>query len=127
MLSALYGVWAARLGDRDLALKLLDEGYGRFEHERFSQILEYRPDRFPDQPMAGPFFANMGGFLCGLLLGLPGLEPSADEPGAWSRRRVVLPRGWDAIVVDRLFVRGRPMRLEARHGEFAVLTPLPPE
>jgi hypothetical protein len=37
---------------------------------------------------------------------------------------VVLPKGWTAIEVDRLFVRGKPMRLVARHGERAILEPL---
>jgi trehalose/maltose hydrolase-like predicted phosphorylase len=124
MLSALYGVWAARSGDRDLALKLFEEGYAGFANGRFTQILEYRPDRFPEQPRAGPFFANMGGFLSGLLLGLPRLEPDEDAPETWSAAPVVLPRGWTAIEVDRLFVRGKPMRLVARHGERALLEPL---
>jgi len=124
MLSALYGAWAARAGDRALALKLLDDGYARFESGRFSQILEYRPDRFPEQPRAGPFFANMGGFLSGLLLGFPRLEPSEGEPESWAKAPVVLPAGWQAIEIDRLWVRGRPMRLAARQGEFARLIPL---
>jgi hypothetical protein len=36
---------------------------------------------------------------------------------------VVLPAGWEAIEIDRIWVRGRPMRLTARHGEPARLTP----
>jgi hypothetical protein len=123
MLSALYGAWAARTGDRALALKLLDDGYAKFESGRFAQILEYRPDRFPEQPQAGPFFANMGGFLSSLVLGFPRLEPGEGEPETWSKAPVVLPTGWEAIQIDRLWVRGRPMRLEARHGELARLTP----
>ena len=67
MLSALYGVWAARTGNRRLALRMLDEGYAQFVIGRFSQTLEYRRDKFPDQPIAVAFFANMGGFLMGLL------------------------------------------------------------
>jgi protein-glucosylgalactosylhydroxylysine glucosidase len=117
MLSALFGAWAVRAGDRDLALKLLDEGYAKFEAGRFGQILEYRPDRFPEQPRAGPFFANMGGFLSGLLLGMPRLEPGEGDPETWAKAPVVLPAGWEAIEIDRLWVRGRPMRLVARHGE----------
>jgi hypothetical protein len=50
MLSALYGAWAARAGDRALALKLLDEGYGQFCVGRFLQTLEYRPTAFPSSP-----------------------------------------------------------------------------
>ncbi|MCU1483236.1 MAG: glycoside hydrolase family 65 protein, partial [Subtercola sp.] len=74
MLSALYGVWAAQGHDRVRAAGLLEEGYGRFVTGRFLQTLEYRPDKFPEQPQAGPFFANMGGFLMSLLLGFPGLR-----------------------------------------------------
>jgi trehalose/maltose hydrolase-like predicted phosphorylase len=125
MLSALYGVWAARTGDRALAAKLLDDGYGRFCTGRFMQILEYRQDVFPEQPRAGPFFANMGGFLTGLLLGFTRLEPDAGEPATWTRGPIVLPSGWTSIQVDRLWIRGRPWRLSADHGaEQAVLEPV---
>jgi hypothetical protein len=72
MLSALYGVWAAYTGDRALSAKLMEDGYGRFCVGRFMQTLEYREDVFPEQPRAGPFFANLGGFILGLLTGFPG-------------------------------------------------------
>jgi len=81
------------------------------------QTLEYRPDRFPEQPAAGPFMANIGGFLMSLLLGFPALLPDFGEPDRWSRRPVVLPAGWKAIEVGRLWVRGKPMRMRARHGD----------
>lgn len=124
MLSALYGAWAARTGDRDLALKLLEDGYGQFCVGRFMQTLEYRADRFPEQPQAGPFFANIGGFLTGLLLGFTGLKVGPGAPSTWAERRVVLPAGWTDITVDRVWIRGRPMRLVARQGaKSADLTP----
>jgi len=116
MLSALYGVWAARLGDRERSLQLLEDGYGKFMIGRFDQTLEYRRDKFPEQPSAGPFFANIGGFLISLILGFSGLEPSSDDISTWPRRPVVLPAGWQAIEIDRLWVRGRPVRLRAEHG-----------
>ena len=121
MLSALYGVWAARAGDRDLSLQLLEEGYAKFVKGRFLQTLEYRPDRFPEQPEAGPFFANMGGFLSSLLLGFTRLETSAGSVQDWAKAPVVLPAGWSAIEVDRIWIRGRGVRLTARHGELARL------
>jgi hypothetical protein len=124
MLSALYGAWAARAGDRSLALRLLDEGYGQFCVGRFLQTLEYRADRFPEQPQAGPFFANIGGFLTGLLFGFTGLEPGSDDPQAWIRRPVNLPAGWSAIEVDRLWIRGQAMALSARQDQLAALRPL---
>jgi protein-glucosylgalactosylhydroxylysine glucosidase len=124
MLSALYAAWAALKGDRDLALHLLHEGYGCFIKGRFNQTLEYRADRWPDQPMAGPFFANIGGFGITLLLGFAGLRPNDGEVDTWPHRKVMLPAGWEAIEVDRLWIRDKPMRLVARHGEMARLEPV---
>ena len=124
MLSALYGVWAARSGNRRAALKMLDEGYAQFTSGRFCQTLEYRPDRFPEQPSAGPFFANMGGFLLSLLFGFPGIHPGAGDARSWATRRVTLPEGWQALEVDRIWVRGTPMKLSAKQGEFARLEPI---
>jgi hypothetical protein len=48
---------------RQLSADLLHEGYARFCTGRFMQTLEYREEVFPKQPRAGPFFANLGGFL----------------------------------------------------------------
>ena len=117
MLSALYGAWAAQAGDRDLSLKLLEDGYGRFCVGRFLQTLEYRPDVFPEQPQAGPFFANIGGFLTGLLFGFPGLRVGSGDPETWAEREVVLPQGWTAIEVDRLWLQGEAYSLRARQGD----------
>jgi hypothetical protein len=124
MLSAFYGVWAARQGARGQALKLLEDGYGRFVTGRFLQTLEYRPDKFPEQPAAGPFFANMGGFLMSLLLGFPGLAMSSGPLEDWPRRNAVLPAGWRAIEVERLWLRGKPVRLIAEQGRRARPTEL---
>lgn len=117
MLSSLYGVWAAWCGDRDLSSRLLEEGYAQFDAGRFHQVLEYRPDREPEQPKAGPFFANLGGYLESLLFGFPGIRPTADDPSTWARRPVVLPAGWDAIEVERVWARHEPWSLEARHAD----------
>lgn len=116
MLSAMFGTWAAWTGDRRLALRMLEEGYAAFERGRFGQILEYRPDRFPEQTPAGPFAANMGGFLLGCMWGLPGILPGHDDPSRWGRRPVVLPDGWEAIEIERAWVRDREAHIEARHG-----------
>ena len=125
MLSALYGVWAAYTGDRSLSARVMEDGYGRFCVGRFMQTLEYREDVFPEQPRAGPFFANLGGFLLGLVTGFPGLQPSWGDAQGWARRPVILPAGWTAIEIERLWLGGRPYKLVARQGaERALMTPL---
>lgn len=116
MLPALYTTWAAMTGDRDLALKLFEEGYAAYDSGRFHQCLEYRPDHPDSQVAAGPFFANLGGMLMGLLLGLTGIVIDDGDPRQWPRRPVVLPRGWTAVEVDRLWIRGEPWSLRAAHG-----------
>jgi trehalose/maltose hydrolase-like predicted phosphorylase len=122
MLAALYGVWAAWTGDRDLSLQLQEEGFAAYQSGRFLQTLEYRLDKI-DGVAAGPFFANIGGFLTGLLLGLPALRISDGDPDEWSMRTVVLPRGWTAIRCDRLWIRGAAWRLSAPQGRKATLEP----
>jgi hypothetical protein len=125
MLSSLYGVWAARSGDRRLALEMLDRGYGDFCTGRFMQTLEYRHDMFPEQPPAGPFFANLGGFLLGLILGFPKIHPGPDDPEDWCKGTVILPTGWRSIEIDRIWIRGQPWRLRAVQGALrATLEPI---
>jgi trehalose/maltose hydrolase-like predicted phosphorylase len=117
MLSSMLGVYAARLGDRDRSLAMFEWGYGDFVVEPFTITTEYSPNYFPDHPKAGPFTANLGGFLTGCLYGLPGLRLNGDDPHTWFERPVVLPARWDAIHVDRVWVRGQAMTLDAVHGE----------
>jgi hypothetical protein len=117
MLSSLLGVYAARVGDRQRALDLFERGYADFVVAPFATTTEYSPLAFPEQPVAAPFVANIGGFLTSLLFGLPGLRIGEGEPEAWCTRPVTMPAGWDGIEVDRLWARGLEARLTARHGE----------
>jgi protein-glucosylgalactosylhydroxylysine glucosidase len=117
MLSALLGVYAARIGDRERSLELFERGYADFVVEPFSITTEYAPKAFPERVVAGPFTANIGGFLTSCLYGLPGLRIADGEPETWCARPVVMPAGWDGLHVDRIWVRGRPATLTARHGD----------
>jgi hypothetical protein len=121
MLSAVLGVHAAWSGRRKLAAELFDRGYAAFFDDPFEAPDEYSTtdDKFPQ---ASPMLANLGAFLSSLFYGLPGIVPSAADPGTWAERRVILPAGWKSIEVERLWVRGRPTRLIAAHGaERAIL------
>lgn len=116
MLSALYGVWASWAGDRRLATRLYEEGYARLHAGRFLQTLEMAPGQEPGKPESGPFFANLGGFLSGLVYGLPGLRLDTGDPAGWPQRPVILPAGWRSIEIEQAWVRGEPTRILARHG-----------
>ena len=117
MLSALLGVYAARLGDRERALELFERGYADFVIDPFALTTEYAPAVFPEQPIAGPFTANLGGFLTSCLYGLPGIQLRPGEPEGWCTRPVTLPKGWSELHVDRVWARGQAFRLSARHGD----------
>lgn len=121
MFSSLLGVHAAWLGRRKQSAELFDRGYAAFFDDPFGAPDEYQSSdsRFPQ---ASPMMANLGAFLSSLYYGLPGIRASTAEPRSWAERRVILPAGWKAIEVERLWVRGRPTRLVASHGaERAVL------
>lgn len=125
MLPGLYGAWAASIGDRRLSLELFEEGYARYVSPRFTITHEYRPDKFPDEPVAGPFMANIGAFLTACLYGLTGLRITDGDPATWPCRPVIMPEGWDGIEVERIYTSTGPARLVARHGDpSATLEPL---
>jgi hypothetical protein len=122
MMSTLFPVWAARLGRREAAMDLLERGYAAFVDDPF-----LGPDEFVSversKPQANPMFANLGGYLTGLLFGFPSMQLGNGDPSTWLERDVALPGDWTEIGVERLWARGSPVRLEARHGERARLIP----
>jgi trehalose/maltose hydrolase-like predicted phosphorylase len=124
MLSALLPVYAARVGEAGLARDLLESGFGEFINEPFLEPDEYPRSR-RDRPRASPMFANLGGYLTGLLYGFTGIQLSTAEPATWAERAVALPAGWAGIHVERVWVKGRPWRLDALAGDDrATLSPL---
>ena len=115
MLSAFLPYYAARSGDRELAAGLLETGYGNFINEPWLETDEFS-NTAPEMPQTGPMFANIGGYLTTLLYGYPGIRPGAGAPETWAERPVVLPAGWKAIRVERIWVRGEGRSLTAVHG-----------
>ena len=53
--------------------------------------------------------------LLGLIFGFTGLSPRGD-PAGWPARPVVLPEGWEAVTVERVWLQGRAASLRADHG-----------
>ncbi len=123
MHSPLQGVFAARLGERELALDLFERGFGDFVFGPFALVDEYSSRFTETKEKVGPYLAHCGGFLLSCLYGLPGLALRADDPATWPARPVILPAGWEAIEVERIWVQGEPMHLRAEQGGRCQLTP----
>jgi hypothetical protein len=85
----------------------LDEGSASEQRQSVTLALQGR---------AGPFFANLGGFLMALIYGLPGIQVTGKDSHEWPQRPVVLPEGWKAIEIDRVWIQGQPRRIRAAHG-----------
>jgi trehalose/maltose hydrolase-like predicted phosphorylase len=116
MLSSMLGLIATQLGDRGAALDLFERGYADFVVDPFRITTEFSPTVYPERTIAGPFTANLAGFLTACIYGLTGMRIGRGEPGSWCGRPVVLPQGWDGVHVERLWVRGRTASLTAEHG-----------
>jgi Glycosyl hydrolase family 65 central catalytic domain/Glycosyl hydrolase family 65, N-terminal domain len=115
MLSSFLPYYAVRAGMPREAAELLETGYGNFINEPFHETDEFS-NTAPDQPRTGPMFANIGGFLTTLLYGYPGLRIGAGAPETWAERSVVMPAGWKAIHVERVWMRGEGRSLTAVAG-----------
>ncbi len=116
MNSANFAVWAARAGERALALEFLERGTADRLVEPYLQMLEFTAAR---GNLSGHtcFITACGALHTALLLGLTGLQLDGGEPQGWAKHPVSLPEGWDAIEVGQLWARGGRCRLIARQGD----------
>jgi protein-glucosylgalactosylhydroxylysine glucosidase len=111
MLSSLFGVWASRRGDRELALRCFTKGILEFVCEPYLSFSEWRGHSRPN------FLTNPAGFLTACLYGLTGIQLNPEDPGGWPSFPVVLPEGWESIEIERIWIRNRRARLTARQGD----------
>jgi hypothetical protein len=115
---ALTGVFAARLGDRKFAAELFNAGVCNFMVEPFAMFTEYADTHSGVKaPATTPFITAPGSFLMACLYGLTGLQLGPGEPESWFKFPVAMPELWDGIEVERIWVRGHPAKLTARHGD----------
>jgi protein-glucosylgalactosylhydroxylysine glucosidase len=67
----------------------------------------------------GSYITNYGALLMDALMGFTGLRIT---DGDWAQYPAVLPEGWNRITLDRIWIRGKPMRVVAENGHRAVIT-----
>lgn len=116
MLSGFLGIFPAWMGDREMSLRFFEKGCEPFLREPYMTSLEWvaRDGSEPDN-MPTPFLTGRGALLAGVMLGLTRLNLLQDED-KWLEGPITLPQGWDAIVLERVYLKGRAARITARHG-----------
>jgi hypothetical protein len=120
MFSALFGVWAARAGERSLSRRFFETGILSHRvppYHQFNETAAHIAKASYGDATTTVFLTNPAGFLMSVLMGLTGLQLDDGDPLAWGKFPIVMPEGWDGIEAERIWVRGRPARLRARHGD----------
>jgi len=112
-----FAVCAAHFGEREKAAELFTAAWKPFWIEPFGMTRESQSHTW------GGFVTNNGSLLQSVLLGFTGLRIGDGVRPAYP---AALPKGWEGITIQRIWSRGRPMRLTATHGKKAVLS-LQPE
>ncbi len=112
-----YAVWASRADEREKALAFLETGVMDLVEMSFWQTVESNQAPFAEALPKTVFVTKCGAHLTAILQGMTGLQFNGGDPQTWGKYPVALPQGWEAIEVERVWVRGAPMRLTARHGE----------
>ena len=119
MLSGFLGVIPARLGDRALSRECFDAGSLPFFVEPFMLCTESGAIHYENHPdrLITIFLTGRGSLMAGLLLGLTRLDIWQEEFGDWFKGPIVMPEGWDGIVLEKVYLKGRPARVKAMHGD----------
>jgi len=69
------------------------------------------------------FVTTMGAMLQSAMMAFTGLR---FEPAKWTKYEACLPKGWERIEVDRIYLEGECYSLVAEHGKKAILTRVDP-
>lgn len=108
-------VCAAMFGDRKKAAEMFRLAWEKYSVPPFAINKEYQSYR------DGNYLMNQASLLMAAMYGFAGLRVSE---GDWRKYPATLPEGWTKIVMDRIWIRGKPVRVTAEHGKPAVIEPL---
>jgi protein-glucosylgalactosylhydroxylysine glucosidase len=119
MMSGFLGVFPSRVGDRKLSRKFFDEGNIPFFTEPYWMSYEmsskfHNFDRM-DKPVTY-FITGRGSLMTGLLMGLTRLDIWQDDMEKWFAGPIVMPDGWDGIVLEKVYLKGKAARITAMHN-----------
>jgi hypothetical protein len=119
MLAGFLGVVPARLGDRKIARQYFDEGTLSFFIEPFMLCTEGGAIHYKNYPdaLTTIFLTGRGSLMTGLLMGLTRLDIWQEDFEKWFAGPIVMPEGWDGIVLEKVYLKGRCARITAMHGD----------
>ena len=107
-----FAAAAAFFGEREKAAQLFDLGIAAYACPPYGNTKEYR--KYTD----GVYVTNYSAQIIAVLYGFCGLRI---EDGEWNVYEASLPKGWEAIEIERVYVGGKAAGLVAKHGQKACL------
>jgi hypothetical protein len=110
-----YALAAAIAGNRAKAAEVFRYSWSNYLLPPYNVCKEYQ-----DSVANGCYLMNLSSLLQTAMLGFTGLRVTE---GDWCKYPATLPAGWAKIEIDRIWVRGQPMRLVAESGKKAQLLP----
>jgi trehalose/maltose hydrolase-like predicted phosphorylase len=103
---------AAMYGERDVAAQIFRTSWEKIWLKPFGLFKERAADKY------GCFYTTPGSLLMTAMFGFTGLRLGEEN---WCKYPVALPEGWKRIEIDRIWVRGKPKKLIALHGQLTQL------
>jgi trehalose/maltose hydrolase-like predicted phosphorylase len=111
-----FAACAAFYGDREKAAELFRHAWEKYWVAPWGITKEYQPYR------DGEYLMSHASLLEAAMYGFTGIRI---REGDWRKYPASLPAGWEKIEIDRIWIKGKPMKLIARDGEKAQLLPSP--
>jgi protein-glucosylgalactosylhydroxylysine glucosidase len=120
MLSGFLGVFPAWIGDRELSRKYFDEGNLLFFVEPYKMCTEWSSNspyfkQYADAPITF-FLTGRGSLMAGLMMGLTKMDIWQENFEDWFSGPIVMPEGWEGVVLEKVYLKGKPARITAIHG-----------
>jgi len=107
-----FAVCAAFFDDRRKAAELFENAWKPYWAAPYGLAKEYR--FFPD----GSYVTGYGSLLQAAMFGFTGLRITDRD---WRQYPAKMPAGWRRIEIDRIWVKGKPMKVIAEHGRLTEL------
>jgi hypothetical protein len=101
---------AAAMENRNAAADLFRLSWQPYWLEPFGMIREVSSQTY------GCFLTDYGAILRTAMLGFTGIRIGESD---WNKYDVTLPENWSAIEIERIYVRGEPKHVIAKHGSKA--------